>query len=114
MLTNLGELPLEEIALEHPSVSFLAGYTVPTAEPQARLEYRRFANGTTVDNAVYKTRLPVVVGNTYLLRSIGYDTSDVIVALRVIRKDNDGSIIIAWKLLKKYPKPQLARGESKP
>lgn len=114
MLTNLGEVPLEEIVLEHPSVNFLAEYSVPSAEPQARLEYTKFATGTTIDNVVYKTRLPAVVGNTYLLRSIDYGTSDVIVALRVVRKDDDGSVIIAWKLLKKYPKPQLARGETKP
>ena len=114
MLTNLGEVPLESIVMELPSVNFLAEYTVPTAEPQARLEQRRFMNGATIDNVVYKGRLPVVVGNTYLLRSIGFDTSDVIVALRVVRKDDDGSVIIAWKLLKKYPKPQLARAETKP
>ncbi|MDX6611805.1 MAG: hypothetical protein QOD75_991 [Blastocatellia bacterium] len=114
ILTDLGDVPLEEIVLEHPSVSFIAEYSVPTAEPQARLEYRRFLTGTTIDNALYKSTLPAVPGRTYLLRSIGYDVSDVIVAMRLVRKDDDGSVIIAWKLLKKYPKPQLARGETKP
>jgi len=114
MLTNLGEVPLEEIVLEHPSVTFLAEHSAATAEPQARLEQRRFMTGATIDNAVYKNALPVVVGSTYLLRSIDYDASDVIVVLRVVRKDDDGSVIIAWKLLKKYPKPELARGETKP
>jgi hypothetical protein len=114
MLTDLGDFPLEDIVLEHPSVSFLAEYSVPTAEPQARLEYRRFETGTKIDNVLYKSRLPAVVGSTYLLRSIGYNTSDVIVALRVVRKDDDGSIIIAWKLLKKNPKPRLARNETQP
>jgi len=114
IFTNLGEVPLEEIGLEHPSVNFLAEYSVPSAEPQGRLESRRFATGTTIDNVVYKTRLPVVVGSTYVLRSIDFDNSDVIVALRLVRKDDDGSVIIAWKLLKKYPKPQVARGETKP
>jgi hypothetical protein len=114
MLTNLGEVPLESIVLDHPSVRFLAEYTAPSAEPQARLEQRRFATGITIDNAVYIGRLPVVVGSTYLLRAIGYNTSDVIVAFQVVRKDDDGSVIIAWKLLKKYPKPQLVRVETKP
>ena len=56
------------------------------------------------------SRLPVAVNGTYLLRSIDYSTSDVLVAFKVVRKDSDGSVILAWKLLKKYPVPQLARG----
>jgi hypothetical protein len=33
----------------------------------------------------------------------------LLVALKVVRQDTDGSLIIAWKLLKKFPKPELAR-----
>jgi hypothetical protein len=49
------------------------------------------------------------VGATYILRSIDYSESDVLVAFRVVRRDTDGSVIIAWKLLRKYAVPQLAR-----
>jgi len=112
MLTTLGDLPIEEITIEDPVVQFMATYHVPSEEPKARSEYRRFADGPTVDDRRYQTRLPVALGTTYLLRSINYDTSDVLVALRVIRRDADGSVIIAWKLLKKYPKPELARNLS--
>ena len=112
MITNLGDVPLEAITLGHPRLNFLAGYNVPTEEPQARLEYRKFATGTAVGELMYKTRLPVMVNNTYLVRSISYDRSDVLVALRVVRKDTDGSLIIAWRLLKKNPKPQLARNST--
>lgn len=104
------ELPLEEITLEHPNLKFLAGYNPPGELPKARLEQRRFGGqGVTIDDELYQTRLPVEVNSTYLLRSVNYDTSDVLVAFRVIRKDTDGSVIIAWKLLKNYPKPELAR-----
>ena len=112
MLTNLGDVPLEEVTVENESVSFLSEYKAATEEPQARSEYRKFANGTTVNDSLYTTRLPVTVNTTYLLRSISYDTSDVLVALRVIRKDADDSLIIAWKLLKKNPKPALARNKT--
>jgi hypothetical protein len=87
---------------------------VPSEEPKARLEYRRFATGTTIDGVVYKTRQPVEVKSTYLLRSIIYSTADVLVAFRVIRKDTDNSVIIAWKLLKKYPRPELAPNQLDP
>jgi hypothetical protein len=109
MITNLGDLPLEGISPEHPRLNFLAEYKAPTEEPQARMESRRFATGTVIDDVLYKSHLPVMVNNTYLLRSIDYGASDLLVALRVIRKDTDGSIIIAWRLLKKNPRPELAR-----
>jgi hypothetical protein len=57
----------------------------------------------------YTRRLPAEIGATYILRSISYDRSDLLAALKVVRQDTDGSLIIAWKLLKKFPKPELAR-----
>lgn len=57
----------------------------------------------------YKRSLAVEVGASYLLRSINYRVSDVLVAFKVVRKDADGSIIVAWKLFQKYPVPQLAQ-----
>jgi hypothetical protein len=110
MLTKLVDLPFEEITLEHPGMKFLAAYIPPGELPKARLEQRRFGGkGVTIDNQLYQRRMPVEVNTTYLLRSINYDDSDVLVAFRVIRKDTDGSLIIAWKLLKNFPKPELIR-----
>ncbi|HMH42081.1 MAG TPA: hypothetical protein VK557_01245, partial [Pyrinomonadaceae bacterium] len=57
----------------------------------------------------YKASVPAEVGAVYMLRSVDYDRSDLLMAFRIVRKDTDGSVIIAWKLLKKYPKPELAR-----
>jgi|GraSoiStandDraft_41_1057321.scaffolds.fasta_scaffold953050_2 hypothetical protein len=109
MLTNLGDLPLEEITLEHPSVRFLSEYVPPGKEPEARSEYRRFSVLSTIDGVPYRNRLSAEVKTTYLLRSINYDRADVLVAFRVVRKDIDRSVIIVWKLLKRYPVPELAR-----
>lgn len=109
MLTNLGDRPLEDITLDDPRARFIAQYKPPKPEPAARSEFRRFQAGVTIDGALYRSRLPVQVGATYLLRSVVYRESDVLVAFRAVRKDSDGSIIIAWKRLKKYPVPELAR-----
>jgi hypothetical protein len=109
MLTNLGDVSLDEITLEHPSVRFISEYVPANRELDARSEYRRFSTGETIGGVPYRTRLPVEVKATYLLRSIDYDRADVLVAFRVVRKDIDRSVIIVWKLLKKYPKPELAR-----
>ncbi len=108
MLAKLDGARLEDISTELPGVMFLAKYSAVSGEPGARVEQRRFGTGTTIDGMSFKERLPVEVGATYVLRSINYSESDVLVALRVVRQDTDGSIIIAWKLLQKYPVPKLA------
>lgn len=58
--------------------------------------------------SLLRSSLPARVNDTYLLRSISYSESDTLVAFRVVRQDEDGSLIIAWKLLKQYPPPDLA------
>jgi hypothetical protein len=84
-------------------------YAAARDEAQARAEHREIQTGRILYGATYTNRLPVKVGSTFLLRSINYGDSDVLVACRVVRKDSDGSVIIAWKLLKKFPKPELLR-----
>jgi hypothetical protein len=108
-LVNLGDVPLENISLGLPEVNALATYKPASEEPKARVEQRRFSNGTEVNGMQVKDTLPVRADSTYLLRAIYYSRSDVLVAFRVVRVDSDGSAIILWKLLKKYSIPQLER-----
>jgi hypothetical protein len=109
-MVNLGNVPLETLTAEEEAVRFMASYETPSAEPEARKAYAQFGSeGRQAGQWTYKSRLPVFVNNTYALRSVNYDRSDVLVALRVVRKDFDGSAVILWKLLAKYPKPQLQR-----
>jgi hypothetical protein len=112
MLTNVGDVPLEAVNFEHAAVNFLATYERAVDESQARSEYRRFGTGVSNEGASYKTMQPVTVNNSYVFRGIHYSDSDVLVAFRVIRKDSDGSVTLIWKLLKKYPKPELARANN--
>lgn len=109
MLLKLGDVPLENVTLESATVHTLANYSPPLMESDVRLEQGRFSAGTKIDDAVYKSRVPLEIGATLLLRAISHERSDVLVALRTVRKDTDGSVIIAWKLLKKFSKPALAR-----
>ena len=109
MLARLDSVRLEEVSAEHPILRFLAEHNAAASEPAARIEQRRTSEGTTIDSMSYKRRWPVEVGATYVGRSINYDQSDVLVAFKIVRKDTDGSLIIAWKLLKKFPKTELIR-----
>ena len=109
MLVKLGDVPLEGVNAELPTVRFLSAYTAVTDEPQARLEQRRFGSGTKIDGIFYSERERAQINTTYLVRSINYSESDVLVAFRVLRKDSDGSLIIAWRMLREFPVTDLAR-----
>jgi hypothetical protein len=109
MLANLGDIPLESVTQDTQSVLVMALETPPTSLSKARVEHRRTGQGVLVENVLYKSAIPAVVNSTYILRSVNYGDSDVLVAFRAVRKDTDGSFILAWKILKKYEVPQLER-----
>jgi hypothetical protein len=112
MLASLGSLSLNEVSLANPVVALIGRYKPPSVESEVRVEQRRFMSGTTLEGVVLKAYIAADTGMTYVLRSISYDQSDVLVALRVVRRDTDGSFIIAWKLLEKFPAPQLIRNNN--
>src|ERR1051325_7460731 len=111
MMTNIGEVSLSDLTIADPRVAYMLGYKPRRPESKARAEYVRFGQGVTVDGQTYKKSEPLQVNATYLLRSINYDVSDVLVVFQVVRRDTDGSVILSWKLLKKYPTPALARNK---
>lgn len=109
MLTNLGDVPLADLTLEDPRLAFMLAYETPRKESQARVEYQRLGKGIIIDGQTYNQRLPAQSDATYVLRSINYGVSDVLVGFHVVREESDGSLIIVWKLLKAFATPQLAR-----
>lgn len=107
-LASLGDIPIETVGLDHKGVQYLATFMAPSIEPEAREQQRRGAGFTTA-GFVYKSSLPTIAGRTYIVRSIGYDRFDVLVAFRVVRQDQDGSLVLVWKKLKEFPTPFLER-----
>jgi hypothetical protein len=108
LLIDIGDVPLETVNLETPAANIFAAYNPPSEEPKVRLEQRRFQMGADLQGISVSRRVPMKLNSTYVLRSVNYRESDVLVAFRVVRIDSDKSAIILWKLLKKYPTPQLA------
>ena len=95
ILVDLGNVPLENLTVESPAVQPLAKHQVFTSQHQTTNDLAR--------------RLPVKADHTYLLRSINYNNSDVLVAFKVVRIDSDESAVILWKLMQNYPTPKLSR-----
>src|SRR5262249_48750276 len=110
-LTDLGDVPIDTLNAEYPAVMELAALLTPSAEPDGRTQARKSGEGVRAGNHVFKSRTGASVTHTYLLRSISYDRSDTLVALRVVRQDDDGSLILIWKILNRFPTPQLMRAD---
>ena len=108
-LTNLGDVSLNELSRDDSRLRFAVSYQSARNDPDARCEYKRFLEGVTVEGALYKRSLPATVNSTYLLRSINYGRSDLLIAFRVTRQADDGSVILAWRLLEEFRKPGFER-----
>lgn len=110
-ISNLGDVPLEALSADFDAVRFASSFKAPTLEPEARAARRSFLElgGRREGGLVYAGSLTANVGNTYVIRSIVYNNSDVLVAFRVLRKDLDGSVVLLWKMLEEFPKPTLQR-----
>ena len=113
-LTRLGKVAIENVTLDHPAAQFLSAFTAPTAEPGARDQQKRASAGFDVNDFTYKNRVPVKRKNSYFLRSVGYGVSDLLVAFRIVTQDDDGSVVIVWRILKKFPVPQLTAAQPSP
>jgi len=110
-INDLGEMSLADVTKETVGVSFLVNYRPPTDEPSVRIEQRKAWNYE-VDGISYKSRIPAIVGHSYVLRAISFDDADILVALKVHRKDTDGSLIIFWKNIENFETPKLERNKT--
>jgi hypothetical protein len=106
-IADLGDVPLETVSTETQAVQFMAAFEVPSAEGAARRAGRQFHPARREGDWDYVRSLPANAGRTYALRSIVYHDSDVLVAFRLLRKDADGSVVLLWKMLKKFPPTEL-------
>jgi hypothetical protein len=105
-IVDLGNISLSNVTNDNEAVDFLLNYKPPILEPEIRIEQRN--SPVKESNGIkFQRRLAAVVGHTYILRSISFSQADVLVAFFVLRKDEDGSVIILWKKIKDFEKPIL-------
>ena len=105
---SLGDnMPLDSIDLEDPRLKFLLEFRPATNEPDARV-HQTLAYETNQNGFKYKNRATFQVGETLVLRSIDYGTSDLLVGIQVLSIDpDDESVVFSWKLLKTFEIPTL-------
>lgn len=104
-MKDLDKIPLESVSLEQPDVLFLATYKPRNVVSEIRAEQAKrgdyIANGFS-----YKSYLTYSLDNTYVLRAISYDKSDILIAFKIYETSQDGSLEIIWKELKNFPVPR--------
>lgn len=125
-LVNIGKVGLERITRKTKGANFIFSFS-PKQTVEGILEQnRQFINGVEFDGFLYKKYLPLVEGETYLLRSIAYqgnvfreyngfifneldfdNRQDVIVAFSVLEKDFNGTLTILWKIIQTKKSPKL-------
>lgn len=110
---QLGKTDIRQINETNPSVGFALSYPTMNgqAEPAWRAEQRKWGDTGVVDGGVlFKDRTEAIVGMSYVVRSVNESGYDIVAVFQVIRRDpTDGSLVIAWKLLKEFDKPVLKR-----
>lgn len=108
-IKDLGEVSLASINRETREVEALLKYIPPTEEPAIRAEYQKLARVYELSGIPFTSRVPAAVGHTYILRSISPERTDILVVFTVGRKDSDGSLILLWKPIENFPKPEMRR-----
>lgn len=128
IMVNLGDIPIEEVALTTKGVEFINEFEPPTDYNKAMEAAQQLQEGIEKNGFTYQNVLPVEENKTYFLRSIAYrgnsprsvqgvtydefefdKREDIFVAFRVIREDNDGNVTIVWKELKSQKSPKLKK-----
>jgi len=104
-ITALGNVPIESVGTETPGIQYLASYIPPSTVAGARAEQQRAGTGFLVQDSFYRDLVAAQSNMTYALRSVSYESSDVLVVFRVLRFDTDGSTIIVWKRLASFGVP---------
>lgn len=109
-LLDLGDMPVESVTAEAEPVASLASFEPPVREAEARKIQSQLHDGYRIGEMIYRWRgVPAVGGHTYLLRSVDYWRSDVLVVFRVLGKDEErGDVVLLWRMLRRFPKPPFA------
>jgi hypothetical protein len=128
IFVNIGDVALENVSLNTKGLKFLTDFKPESDFEKAKEIDLQLAKGIKQDGFLYRRALYAKDNTTYVLRSIAYRGSfyrvvqnisynelafdkrkDVIVAFRIVRRDDDGSVTILWKELTRNNSPKIKR-----
>lgn len=109
---QIGKFDIRRLDERNPVIGFALSYPSPNGRTKYawRAERRKWSGGVANGGITFKDQTEAVVGMSYVIRSVNESYYDIVAIFQVVRRDpTDGSLIIAWKLLKEFDKPVLKR-----
>lgn len=129
IFVNLGDVPLERVDLQTAGMKYLVEFQPEPDYNRGGVLDLQLTSGVRSDGFLYRRGLYTVDGVTFALRSIAYGGKyfraagrvtynefdydrrrDVIVAFRIVDKDESGNVTILWKELQDRAAPAIKRG----
>ncbi|HSK73038.1 MAG TPA: hypothetical protein VK892_15165 [Pyrinomonadaceae bacterium] len=120
IISEIGEVDLEEIKLSSKPLKFLNDYKPKRSLAEIKEQNKLLEKGFNSNGFTYSLSAPLKLNSTYVLRSVAYRVNDkslriaresrtnVTLAFKVIGREKDGSVIILWKELKtEFPRRDL-------
>lgn len=118
ILANIGDVPLDQISLSTKGVEYLSKFVPHPKIEDSDKQYAEFEKGVVADNITYQKVLPAEVGKTYVLRVAAYEVEkyaeikndlrkDVIIAFKLVEKDEEGNMTLVWRELQRINSPKL-------
>jgi hypothetical protein len=106
LLTTLGDVPLDAVTLDSKAVRPFLKLAPARTPDETEEAFKRSRAWLEAPDYVYGPTAPVRENTTYVLRSVAFERNrskptDVLVAFRVTRRDEDGAVTVAWKRLQK-------------
>lgn len=140
IVARIGDIPLLDLQASSSQVSFLNAFEPALDVPAARQQFALLLKGIESEGVRYSKVVLPEVGTTYAMRIVAYkngnnvtrrlatgsyapdhpimmfqkleedNRADLLVAFRIVRREDDGNITIVWKELKHKKSPVLSFG----
>lgn len=104
---DLGKRDLSTIDSKSAEADYFLAYKVPKYWKDFPAERLKFSKGVMGGLLTLSSEVFFSSGNSYLLRAIRVEKTDITVVLQILRIDPDGSLTIAWKKLAEVPSPMI-------
>lgn len=102
LFSDLGNISIEDFNFSK-DVKALKKFPLTKDASQFTVQKKQLINGVEINGRLYKNNVAMKIDTTYLLRSVNYSFErsfkEITVGFRVIRKDDDGSVVLIWREL---------------
>jgi hypothetical protein len=125
-LVRLGDVALENISLSTEALNFMQNYSAQADGAEAQKQITQMSRGIKSEKFLYRKAFPAAENTAYALRVVAFRGSiyrtfrgyrynllegdkriDIMIAFRVVGKNEDGSVTLLWKELDRRDAPKF-------